>query len=68
MSLPGDLNVLTHNPDYPIATKEDFEEFKGFFSQTEGWIESYKDEHTHVHFKNVCCVASLPPCHARAMA
>ncbi|GAB1226174.1 hypothetical protein ENUP19_0278G0004 [Entamoeba nuttalli] len=52
MSLPGDLNVLTHNPDLPISTKADFEEFKGFFDQTEGWIESYKDEHTQVHFKN----------------
>ncbi|EMS12977.1 phosphatidylcholine transfer protein, partial [Entamoeba histolytica HM-3:IMSS] len=38
MSLPGDLNVLTHNPDLPISTKADFEEFKGFFDQTEGWI------------------------------
>ena len=52
MSLPADLNVLTHNPDFPIATKQDFEEFKALFTQKEGWQEALKNEHTFVEFKN----------------
>ena len=54
MSLPGDLNVLTHNPEYPISTKEEFMEFIGFFDETEkdGWKQQFKDDHTLVDIRN----------------
>nr|BAN42215.1 phosphatidylcholine transfer protein, putative [Entamoeba invadens] len=58
-TLPGDLNVFSHNPELPISTRKDFDDFRKLFDETEGWIESYTDEHTKVHFKNPSNTAEI---------